>query len=158
VKSLGDHSRDMPQLRPGTRVLPEGPYGAFTARRRRLRKVLLIAGGVGITPLRALFESLPGPGSDITLLYRVSRPEDILFGRELDEIARTRGSRVGYLVGSRAEHPEFLTAPHLRALIPDISRHDVFVCGPSSLIETVNGALAQLGVPARQIHRESFEL
>jgi predicted ferric reductase len=158
VKSLGDHSRDMPKLRPGVRVLPEGPYGAFTARRRRLRKVLLIAGGVGITPLRALFESLPGRGSDITLLYRVSRPEDILFGQELDEIARVRGSRVGYLVGSRAEHPEFLTAPHLHALVPDITRHDVFVCGPASMLETVNAALAELGVPHRQIHRESFEL
>jgi predicted ferric reductase len=158
VKSLGDHTRDMPKVRRGTRVLPEGPYGAFTARRRRLRKVLLIAGGVGITPLRALFESLPGRGSDIALLYRASRPEDILFRRELDQIAKARGARIGYLVGSRAEHPEFLTAPHLRALVPDIARHDVFVCGPSSMIETVNAALAELGVPARQIHRESFEL
>jgi predicted ferric reductase len=158
VKSLGDHSRDIPQLRRGTRVLPEGPYGAFTARRRRLRKVLLIAGGVGITPLRALFESLPGRGSDITLLYRVSRPEEILFGPELDEIARARGSRVGYLIGPRAEHPEFLTAPHLHALIPDIAGHDVFVCGPASMLETVNTALVELGVPPRQIHRESFEL
>ena len=59
VKRLGDHSTALQHVRAGTRVFAEGPYGAMTARRRRRRKVLLIAGGVGITPLRALFESLP---------------------------------------------------------------------------------------------------
>ncbi|MBO4274034.1 ferric reductase, partial [Microbispora triticiradicis] len=56
VKDLGDQSRSLAALRPGTRVLAEGPYGALTGRARRARKVLLVAGGIGITPLRALFE------------------------------------------------------------------------------------------------------
>src|SRR5579883_988432 len=55
VKDLGDASRATARLRPGTRVWFEGPYGAFTARRRRARKVLLIGAGAGITPVRALF-------------------------------------------------------------------------------------------------------
>lgn len=158
VKTVGDHSRDMPKLARGTRVLPEGPYGAFTARRRRLRKVLLIGGGVGITPLRALFESIPGRGGDVTLVYRASRPEDIIFKPELDEIAKARRARVIYLVGSRSEHPEFLTARYLRSLIPDIARHDIFLCGPHGMLEAVYAALGELGVPSRQIHLESFEL
>uniref|UniRef100_UPI00286DE746 ferredoxin reductase family protein n=1 Tax=Nocardioides sp. TaxID=35761 RepID=UPI00286DE746 len=53
VKDLGDHSRDLQALRPGTRVIAEGPYGAFTPARRRGHGVLLLAGGIGITPLRA---------------------------------------------------------------------------------------------------------
>jgi predicted ferric reductase len=158
VKGLGDHSEDIQNLRPGTRVLAEGPYGSFTWRRRRLRKVLLIAGGVGITPLRALFESLPGRNRDITLLYRATRPEDILFREEIDTIARARQARVGYLVGSRQEHPEYLTAEHLLTLVPDIHAHDIYVCGPPSMLDTVNGALTQLGIPRGQIHREHFEL
>jgi predicted ferric reductase len=158
VKGLGDHSRDLPRLCRGTRVLAEGPYGAFTSQRRRLRRVLLIGGGVGITPLRALFESLPGRGRDITLLYRARTVEEVMFRTELDRIAEARHARVVYVVGSRAEHPEYLTARHLRSLVPDITAHDIYVCGPSSMLDTVEVALDQLRVPRRQIHSENFEL
>src|ERR1017187_7456441 len=57
AKDLGDHSAALAQLRPGTRVFAEGPYGAFRASRPG-RGVVLLAGGVGITPLRALFATL----------------------------------------------------------------------------------------------------
>ena len=148
----------MPRVRRGTRVLAEGPYGAFTSRRRRLRKVLLIGGGVGITPLRALFESLPGRGREITMLYRARNDQEVMFRHELDRIAKARQARVVYLVGSRAEHPEYLTARHLRALVPDITAHDIYVCGPPSMLETVRQALDDLRVPRRQVHSENFEL
>ncbi len=72
AKGVGDHSRALRQLHPGTRVMAEGPYGNLTARRRTRRRVLLIAGGVGITPLRAMIEDLPGRPGDITLLYRAT--------------------------------------------------------------------------------------
>jgi ferredoxin-NADP reductase len=158
VKDLGDHSRDLPRLRPGTRVFAEGPYGAFTQRQRQRRKVLLIGAGVGITPLRALFESLPGSASDVTLLYRARSVDDVLFGAELDSIAKARGARVVYLLGSRDEHPEYLTARHLRSLVPDIAGRDIYVCGPATMREAVEDALATLRVPRRQIHSEAFEL
>ncbi len=58
----GTTARALARLQPGTRVIAEGPYGALTARRRTQRRVLLIAAGVGITPLRALFETHPAPG------------------------------------------------------------------------------------------------
>ncbi|MFF1324494.1 ferric reductase-like transmembrane domain-containing protein, partial [Streptomyces chartreusis] len=74
VKALGDHSTAVSRLRPGTRVWAEGPYGALTAERQTSPKSLLIAGGVGITPLRALFETLPG---EVTLLYRARTAEDL---------------------------------------------------------------------------------
>ena len=59
VKNFGEHSSALFRLKPGTRVFAEGPYGAMTAARRRGEKVLLVAGGIGVTPLRALFESVP---------------------------------------------------------------------------------------------------
>src|SRR5207247_6698136 len=67
VKALGDGTRGIQRLRPGTRVLVEGPYGVLTGARRRRRKILLIAGGIGIAPLRALVESLPAAPGDMTL-------------------------------------------------------------------------------------------
>ena len=80
----------------GSRPAPGSSPRARTARsprrRRRRRKVLLIAGGVGITPLRALFETLPAAPGDLTLIYRVSSMRDVVFRRELEQLAERRGA------------------------------------------------------------------
>ena len=87
VKARGDHSGSLADLAPGTRIIAEGPYGAFTPSLTG-RRVLLIAGGVGITPIRAMFAALPRRMSGgITLLYRASHPRDVVFSRELNAIA-----------------------------------------------------------------------
>ncbi len=157
VRDLGDHSRALRSLTPGTRVYAEGPYGAFTAARVKRRKVLLIAGGVGITPVRALFETLPSP-ADVTLLYRASHPEDVVFYAELQRIAAARGSTVRYLIGRRSDLGyDPLGAGSLKMLVRDVAERDVFVCGPEGMTTSVRAALRDLGVPARHIHHESFE-
>lgn len=158
VKHLGDHSTGLAELSTGTRVLAEGPYGSFTARRRTRRKVLLIGAGVGITPLRALFESLPSRPGEMSLIYRVHQVEDLAFRRELDAIAAAKKATVHYLVGSRRDHPEYLTPRHLRALVPDIAQRDVFVCGPNEMTVATTAALRRLRVPTSHIHTEHFEL
>jgi ferredoxin-NADP reductase len=100
VKALGQGSTSLQSVAVGTWVVAEGPYGAMTAARRTRRDVLLIAGGVGITPMRALFETLPrAPGQDLTLLYRARSLDDVLFRDELEEIVRRRGGQVQYLLG-----------------------------------------------------------
>jgi predicted ferric reductase len=155
VKDLGDHSRALSRLRPGTRVIAEGPYGAFTAGRSG-RGVLLLAGGVGITPLRAMFSTLPAP---VTLIYRASSEQDIVFRQELDTIAAARGATVYYLVGSRAEiGGDPLSPKMLRSLVPGLDRQEVYVCGPFGMTSAAVRALRAAGVPRRQIHFESFEL
>nr|WP_084704926.1 ferredoxin reductase family protein [Phaeacidiphilus oryzae] len=154
VKKLGGHSAALARLKPGTRVFAEGPYGGLTAARRRQSKVLLIAGGVGITPLRALFETLPARPGDLTLLYRASRARDLVFREELEAIARDRGARVHYLLGSRDKDP--LDARALMAAVPDIREHDVYLCGPPGMTERAHEALTTAGVPKRSIHHESF--
>ncbi|MGW1499215.1 ferredoxin reductase family protein [Streptomyces mirabilis] len=158
VKALGDHSAAVGLLRPGTRVWAEGPYGALTAERHTGRKALLIAGGVGITPLRALFETLPGGPGDVTLLYRASTAEDLALGAELEAIAQWRGARVLYAVnGADGTRPRF-TADSLRACVPGLAGHDVYLCGPPAMARDLYGALRAAGVPDRRIHHESFEL
>ncbi|HEX6524278.1 MAG TPA: ferredoxin reductase family protein [Streptosporangiaceae bacterium] len=156
VKDLGDHSRALRALRPGTRVWVEGPFGAFTASPDApSRGAVLLAGGVGITPLRAMFASLPGR---VTLIYRARSWRDIVFRDELDAIARTRGSRVHYVVGSRAElGADPLTPPVLLSLVPGLHKQEVYVCGPAGMTESAVSALLAAGVPRRRIHFESFE-
>jgi ferredoxin-NADP reductase len=164
VKNLGDGSGRLGRLRPGTRVWIEGPYGAFTARRGgtcsgRRRRSLLIAGGAGITPIRALYETLPGTGADVILLYRATRDEDLIFWPELRTIARHRGFGLYPVVGGhQVRDRNLLDARTLLRLVPDTARRDVYVCGPPGLVRATTRQLRKAGVPRRRIHAEAFDL
>jgi ferredoxin-NADP reductase/DMSO/TMAO reductase YedYZ heme-binding membrane subunit len=156
VKEFGGHSGAVADLRPGTKVRAEGPYGAFTSNLARSRKVLLLAGGVGITPIRALFETLPAQRGELTLLYRASRPEDLIFRAELEAIAARRGARLRFLVGAREEVGDPINPRTLAKLVPHLASHDVFVCGPEAMAQAAVSALRKAGVPKGRIHHESF--
>ncbi len=159
VKTRGDHSGSVARLEPGTRVIAEGPYGSFTPA-LNARRVLLIAGGVGITPLRAMFASLPRRMQDngITLLYRASHPRDVVFARELNAIAANRNATLHYLIGSRDELGfDPLDADNLQQAVPGLHRCEAYVCGPTGMTDTVVKSLAAAGVPRRRIHRENFD-
>ena len=154
VKALGDGSTALQGVAVGTRVLAEGPYGAMTAARRTRRDVLLVAGGVGITPMRTLFETVPlEPGQDLVLLYRARSPDDLVFREEIDEIARRRGARVVYLVG---DQPDALSAASLLRLVPGLADRDVYLCASPRMSAAVRQALQEAGLPRRHVHEERF--
>lgn len=158
VKAVGDHSHGLARLRRGIPVFAEGPFGHFTARSRTRAGVLLVAGGSGIGPVRALAEQLLGQGGDVALLYRASDWDDVALAHELDQLAE-RGLRVRYLVGRRDElgHDPF-DRRNLRRLVPDVALRDTYVCGPPGMAAAVCAALRDLGVPRQQIHTEEFSL
>jgi ferredoxin-NADP reductase len=165
IKDLGDDFTRIATLPPGTRALVEGPYGRLTAAVRTRRKVTLIGSGIGITPLRALLEELDfGPG-EATLIYRASRPEDLVFRGELDALAAARGARVYYAVGHRVpDRDSWLPASAagrsevgaLLALVPDIAEHDVYLCGAQPWMDAARRAARMAGVPSKRIHIERF--
>lgn len=154
VKDLGDHSRSLSDLKPGTRVIAEGPYGIFTADARSGDHVVLVAGGVGITPIRALLDELPKQVR-VDLLYRAPKPEALVLHDELDAIAASRpNTRVRYLVGNRRSYP--INAKSMTHLIPDFSTADVYTCGPAELVASVRFAAEVVGIPDDRIHDEAF--
>jgi predicted ferric reductase len=157
VKALGDHTARLREIRVGTRVLAEGPFGVFTADARRRAKALLIAGGIGITPVRALLERM---GGDVVVVYRVASTDDIVFAGELDRIASSRGARIEYVVGDHRcpETRDLLSAAHLDSLVPDIAERDVYACGPPGMIDRILPSLREAGVPRHQLHVERFAL
>ncbi|MFI6758004.1 ferric reductase-like transmembrane domain-containing protein [Micromonospora sp. NPDC050417] len=157
VKVVGGHTAELRRLRPGTRVWTSGPCGTFTAAHRVGEGALLIAGGSGIAPIRALLEELP-PGA--VLVYRASTPNDVLLRRELDWLAQARETELWYVIGSRHDPgpQQILTPRGLRRLVPDLTERDVYLCGPQGLIRESVRALRKAGVPRRQIHQATFEL
>ena len=155
VKDLGDHSRSLVSVKPETRVAIEGPYGTFTkARAEKSRPIVLIGGGVGITPIRALLEELP-KGSDISLIYRTSNEESLIFLDEIAEFARAKKAQLHILPGSRKLYP--LDSRHLRELIPHISNAEIYICGPTSLTDVIRASAAEIGIPKKRVHSEIFE-
>jgi predicted ferric reductase len=158
VKDLGDDSNRIRHVAVGTRTFIEGPYGILTGASRTRPRVTLIAGGIGIVPMRALLESLAAAPGELTLLYRAGTPDDLVFRHELDLLAARRGATIHYLVGRRGIDvpPDPFGAATIARLVPDIAAQDVFLCGPTPLMRRVEHALTDLGVPASQVHAERF--
>ncbi|MFJ4682829.1 ferric reductase-like transmembrane domain-containing protein [Streptomyces sp. NPDC088789] len=153
AKASGDGSAALRGLRPGTRVFAEGPYGAFTTLHRTRPDAVLIAGGVGVTPIRALLEELEGHA---VVLYRVTADRDAVLHDELRGLALSRGAALHLITGPA--RPDRLAPAELTRLVPDIADRDVYVCGPPAMTRAVLRSLRELGVPGPQIHFERFSL
>lgn len=156
VEAVGAGTLALHRVGPGTRVLAEGPYGAMTEHRRTGRGVLLLAGGVGITPLRALFQTVDAGRGPVTLLYRASRDDDLIFVEELRAIATERRMELRFIVGRSSDPTKALNSENLRRWIPDVARRDVFMCASPRFAASARVALLEAGVPARRIHHEAF--
>jgi predicted ferric reductase len=164
VKDLGDGSSRVAGLRPGTRALIEGPHGKLTGETYAGGPVVLLACGIGVTPLLSLLGELPYRPGEATLVYRARNEAELAFRAELDWFAAERGVRVVPLLGPRAGRPSWLPgaladhddADALRRIVPDIARSQVYVCGPDAWTEAVRVAARTAGVPAGRLHTEQF--
>jgi len=155
VKAVGDYTASLSGLRPGTPVMVEGPYGAFTRHAQVWPRAVLVAAGIGITALRSLLEDLPRNCAPVVLL-RASRQEDLVLGREVAELVKNRRGRLHVLVGHREQAS--IDEGALRQLVPDLHRRDVFVCGPEGFVASIVDLVKSLGVPDEAIHHEAFAL
>ncbi|MCF0077210.1 ferredoxin reductase family protein [Streptomyces lomondensis] len=153
AKRAGDGSAALRHLKVGTRVFAEGPYGAFTTLHRTRPDALLIAGGVGVTPIRALLEELSG---HTVVIYRVATDQDAVLYDELRDLAAAKGAELHLVTGPAV--PDRLAPRELARLVPDITGRDVYLCGPPPMMNAVLGSLRELGVPKPQIHFERFSL
>ena len=173
AKFLGDGSRGLAALRPGTRVLFEGPYGALTADRRFKRDVLMICAGIGITPMRALAEQLATEDASheqgqlrrpaVTVLHRVQTAHDLTFAAEFAHLAARADVRLVPLIGRRGMNSSFFPGPgpvdpgrELRALVPGLTHREVYICGPKPFTREVRRVLNDNNVPPDHVHAEEF--
>jgi len=158
IKNLGDFTGGLAdRLRPGMPVLLDGPHGIFTVQRTNNQKLALLAGGIGITPLHAIFTS---PGSqDRTLFYSEQNESRLIFRSELQTASYSR--RVHYILSQASAsggESGRLDAEKLKRLLPDYLERDFFICGPPVMIKNLRRTLQDLGVPRRRIYFEKFSL
>jgi ferredoxin-NADP reductase len=153
VKDLGDHSRGLAQLTPGTRVAIEGPYGAFTADTATRDRLLLVGAGVGTAPILAPLQELP-QDADVAVILRASTPAELVLRDEVAHEVRRRRGRLFELIGSRQRVR--VDADALREIVPDVRRREVYLCGPDALSHQLASELKRAGVPEPRIHFESF--
>jgi predicted ferric reductase len=164
VKNLGDGSARTAALKPGTRALIEGPYGKLTGETYTGGPVLLLACGIGITPLLSLLGELPYRPGEATLVYRARTAAEVAFRDELDWYAAHRGVRLVHLLGPRAGRPSWLPAEFadhddadaLRRIAPWVAGSHVYICGPDTWTAAARAAARAAGVPAERLHTEQF--
>jgi predicted ferric reductase len=157
IKELGEDSADILRVKPGTRVVLEGPYGVFTVDKAGGAPVVLVAGGAGISPIRALLEDC-GPHQRPIVIVRVRDADDLAHRAELERMVAARDGELHVLTGPRQwfSRVDPFAPETLRAWIPDLRGRQVFVCGPASLEHAVMTGMRKAGVPSDHIHHERF--
>jgi predicted ferric reductase len=162
IRQLGDFTNQIPNLKPGTKVMVSGPHGAFTNQSATANKAVYIAGGVGITPIRSMLQELASDQQkhDAILLYANRTRDEIIFFKELEALSKQLAMPLHHVLSDDASYGEhgFIDKEKLSRLVPDIAARDVFLCGPPPMMAAVIAALRELGVPSKNIHYERFSL
>ncbi|HDX8614900.1 FAD-binding oxidoreductase [Aeromonas dhakensis] len=169
IKDVGLVSHHLHQtLQVGDEIRVDGPFGDFNLTALPCERPLLLSAGSGITPMWAMLwdELAKRPDADIRFIHSARSPEDVIFADDLAALAEThagvRHALVLEKVGEEAPavYPWVgrLTPEMLKELAPDLLSRHVYLCGPAPYMEAVSEMLAGLGLPAEQLHQESFGL
>jgi ferredoxin-NADP reductase len=140
------------------------PAGRFTFTGTEANSIVLIGGGVGITPLMSVIRYLTAHGwpGEIMLLYCFRQPQDFIFREELEYLQRRNPNlRVIAAVTRRGQTPWLglegrFTKEIIAYSLPKIATYRIHLCGPPPMMEAVRGMLLELGVAKDQIKTEAF--
>lgn len=162
VKELGDFTNNIKNIEAGTSVIIDGPYGIFTENLSLSSKVLFIAGGIGITPIRSLLEQMLKKESDLILLYGNKTERDIVFKNEINALVESskKIKAVNILSGQEDYQGEkgIIDLNKIKKFVPDMNSRDIFICGPVPMTEGIVKTLQKNGVDSSRIHYERFAL
>jgi predicted ferric reductase len=166
IKALGDWSRNsVPDIAPGRRLWVDGPFGAFVPQRHAAQGFVLIAGGIGISPMRSVLQTMRDREDQrpIVLFYAAHDWSRVVFRDELAELTRHLNLQVVYVFESPVDGWQgergYVTPEVLGRHLPRAAQHfQYFICGPVAMMDAVERGLLTLGVPGRRIHTERFDM
>ena len=166
IKASGDFTKTVPDVTPGTRVFLDGPHGVFSMDRRQAPGYVFIAGGVGVTPLYSMLLTMREREDvrPVTFFYASATWDDAVFRKELAELSESMPNlRVVHVLGQPPEGwtgesgritPDILR----RHLPPQYRRYEYLICGSSAMMDAMEKALTEVGVPFRQVSTERFDM
>lgn len=162
IRNLGDFTRNIAKIPVGQRVYLDGPYGAFTLGNPADMHVL-VAGGVGITPMMSMLRTLADSGDQrpALLLYGSKDWESITFREELEALQSRLNLKVVHVLSNPSSdwtgEKGFINAEVFkRYLPPPYASHEYFICGPNIMMDAIEKALAEIGVPMSKYHSERY--
>lgn len=152
------------QVREGDLLEVTAPAGKFTFNGKESQEIVMIAGGVGITPLMAKIRYLTDLGwpGQIRLIFSIKTAEDYIFRSELEELQRRHSNLRVTVTATRESDPTWqgergrISPALLLRAAPHLSASRVHLCGPTEMAQPVIEMLMELGVPEDQIKFESF--
>jgi len=155
IKSLGDYTSQLKDMKIGTLAKVEGPFGQFSNKGRN-RNQIWIAGGIGITPFLSMSRSFQGSEYGVDLYYCVRTDSEAIFFKELQTISeRSKNFRV---IPFCSEKEGYLDAKAILKMSGGIHDRDIFICGPPKLMRSLREQLLKLKVPEKNIHSEEFQI
>ena len=166
VKRLGQVSSVLhATVRPGSMLAIKGPAGKFTYPVGDDRPIVMLAGGVGITPLMSMFRHgvVTEPMRPITMVLAVRNERQLTFHRELEWLdERHPQARIAFVIQegpftlADRYHAGFVNEGLLRSVVPDIANSIYMLCGPGPMMDAMKKLLASLAVPESQVRWEEF--
>jgi predicted ferric reductase len=166
IKAAGDFTKTVPDVTPGTRVYLDGPHGVFSMDRRQAPGYVFIAGGVGVTPLYSMLLTMREREDvrPVTLFYASATWDDVVFRDELAELSESMPNlRVVHVLERPPEgwtgESGYITPDLLRRHLPaQYRRYEYLICGSSVMMDAMEKALTEVGVPFRQVSTERFDM
>jgi predicted ferric reductase len=162
IRNLGDFTSGIGKVPIGRRVYLDGPYGAFTIGNPADMHVL-IAGGVGVTPMMSMLRTLADRGDKrpVVLLYGSKDWESITFREDLEALEKRIDLKVVHVLSSppqgwRGETGFIDATMFKRHLPPPYVDHEYFICGPGPMMDAIEKALGELNVPMSKYHSERY--
>lgn len=158
IKALGDFTGSLDEKLIGTSVVVDGPHGLFTAERAQKNEVVLIAGGIGITPMCSLIDDLKHRRKHVALLYANKNASDIPLRNELEKELKENVQHV------MSDDPTWnglkgrITPEIVEKCAKSPEQCDFYLCGPKGMMNSLRRDLNALGVPPEQVHYEKFAL
>lgn len=156
IKNSGDYTANIKNLPVGTKVVIDGPHGIFTEKLAKKEKTLFIAGGIGITPIRAILEKIAS-SKDCVLLYGNKTEHDIALGSELERLPIKKIDIISDDQNFQGEKGR-IDGEKIAKLVPDYKERSVFICGPLPMMLAIRRDLVAMGCDKSDIHFEEFSL
>jgi predicted ferric reductase len=165
VKALGDFTSGVHEIQPGTMVYVDGPHGVFSMDQDEGPGFAFIAGGVGVAGLISMLRTMADRGDvrPAVLVYANGEWEGVAFREELERLESRMNLTVVHVLqrppANWAGESGFVTAELLSRVLPKgYRRFQFFICGPEPMMDAVETALFELGVPAERVHTERFDM